>query len=444
MLTMLSAGTAQAAPSSALRRYPYLTDTVDGWVTVNWATTTSTGPATVRYGPESASCEGEIATATGRKIFVGNRAVTQWKATFRVDPGERVCYRVFLGETDLLGTTPSPTIDGAIAAGDPESFSFVVMGSWGYPYDDPDPIQLAINDSISQSGARFAVGAGGVAFAGAQSDFGDLLSTGARLFQDGYWSVPGRSMPIFAAPGNKGPFFPFITNFTVPHAVSSSGGVSRVETYCCVNDTRSQALASVWYAFDYGRARFYVLDAAWPNGNAGSGSAYENDWLTHWQPDSEEYTWLKRDLETHPGGLKFAFFNFPLYSDAKGHRSDTYLTEGPDSLAALLGDHGVGYAFNGHAHTYQRNNIDENGVVSYVTGGGGAPLGPLTRCSTITAYAIGWNPTLGRGTACGEAPVPTSGSDVHHYLLVEVTSDGVTVTPTDSQGDTFDTQTYDG
>ncbi len=102
----------------------------------------------------------------------------------------------------------------------------------------------------------------------------------------------------------------------------------------------------------------------------------------------------------------------------------------------------VNLVFNGHAHIYQRNR-KSNGIISYITGGGGAKLEPLSgSCSAVDAYAIGWSYATNTGSACGAAPIPTSIAQVFHFLLVSVDGTQITVTPTDSQGRTFDVQTY--
>jgi hypothetical protein len=105
----------------------------------------------------------------------------------------------------------------------------------------------------------------------------------------------------------------------------------------------------------------------------------------------------------------------------------------------------VRLVFNGHAHTYQRNLAPAGGIVSYVTGGGGAKLTPLGArgCAAADAYGIGWSYTSGRGSRCGSAPVPTGDAQVFHFLKVTVNGSRVTVEPTDSTGRTFDVQTYD-
>ena len=75
-------------------------------------------------------------------------------------------------------------------------------------------------------------------------------------------------------------------------------------------------------------------------------------------------------------------------------------------------------------------------LVNYVTGGGGGVLVPIVRCSSFDAYAVG------AGSSC-KAPLPTSDSQVHHFLHVRVDGQRVTVTPIDSTGRRFDVQTYD-
>jgi hypothetical protein len=81
-------------------------------------------------------------------------------------------------------------------------------------------------------------------------------------------------------------------------------------------------------------------------------------------------------------------------------------------------------------------------VTSYVTGGGGGSAQAVIRCSTTDAYAVGWNYISGKGSACGAAAKPTSDSQIYHFLKVTVNGTTVTVTPTDSQGHTFDPMTY--
>jgi hypothetical protein len=124
---------------------------------------------------------------------------------------------------------------------------------------------------------------------------------------------------------------------------------------------------------------------------SGDADLYENDDDAHWTTSRAEYQWLQHDLATHPRPLAFAFFHFPLYSDSASEGSDPFL-HGDGHLEELLGEHGVDIVFNGHAHFYERNHRSGGGMpVSYVTGGGGADLEPVSHCSSIDAYAIGWS-----------------------------------------------------
>ena len=145
--------------------------------------------------------------------------------------------------------------------------------------------------------------------------------------------------------------------------------------------------------------------------------------------------------------MKFAFMHYPWYSANSSQTSDTYMTTvqpgATQSIESCSPSNGVKIVFNGHAHIYQRNNPSAPGMpVTYVTGGGGATLEPVTLCGNHEAYAIGWSPTKLKGYACGAASPPTSASQVFHFLKVTVAGSTVTVAPTDENGNTFDVQTY--
>ena len=225
--------------------------------------------------------------------------------------------------------------------------------------------------------------------------------------------------------------------------MSTSGGRYVIDNYCCLNGSSSANLPSTWYAFDAGVARFYVLHAAWTNSNVGTASSYQMDHDYHFAPGTPQYEWLQADLASHPSALKFAFIHYPIHSDQAAEASDPWL-QGPTRLEGLLADHGVDIAFTGHAHIYQRNRaVDPHGLVTYVTGGGGADVQTIGPCSPLDMYGRGFSDTSGTGNKCGTGPVPTDRAQVFHYLIVSVSGTSVTVTPTDSLGNTFDVVTYD-
>src|SRR5207244_12402431 len=94
----------------------------------------------------------------------------------------------------------------------------------------------------------------------------------------------------------------------------------------------------------------------------------------------------------------------------------------PYNLEGVPASYGVTVGFNGRAHLSERNYRQRAGnpMLSYVTGGGGDPLGGVSGHSSFDAYA----------------------KAIYHYLRVMVDGASVTVTPTDENGATFDVQTY--
>ncbi len=441
---------------SHLSRYPYLTDLVGSFATINWATSSMDVAGSVRWGKaDTESCTAHVTPATSTPISVNQLTEYQWKATLQLTPGTEYCYRIYLGsdpQIELLGSDLTPHFWTQVPAGSTQPFSFAVFGDWGaVDANGKNDNQANLMRQIAASGARFAVTTGDNAYpAGSQSNYGDLMQTGGDIsgvFGPAFWKVAGASIALFPAMGNHGlgtsnSLHPQLLNFPQDNAVASSGGRYEKETYCCLNGTQSMDYASAWFAFDAGIARFYIIHAAWSEINNGNVSAYQNDHDYHWTAQSAEYKWLLNDLATHPSALKFAFFHYPLHSDNPTETSDTYL-QGPNSLEEMLSHYQVNMVFNGHAHIYQRN-LKSNGLISYITGGGGAKLEPLAGvCSAIDAYALGWSYATNAGNACGSARKPTSISSVFHFLLVNVNGTQVTVTPIDSRGRSFDVQTYD-
>jgi hypothetical protein len=252
-------------------------------------------------------------------------------------------------------------------------------------------------------------------------------------------------VPLFLAIGNHGytnpGTVPLFVNFPQTRAVAASNGKYVKQTYCCLDGTTSASYPAVYYAIDAGVARIYVLETAWSDTNIGTSTGpYQVDYDYKWTPTSPEYQWLKADLASHPSVLKFAIFHYPYYTDSSDIRelSDTYL-QGSSSLEGLLHQYGVDIGFSGHAHLYERNLPSAVGIINYITGGGGAPLGPLGTCTSLDAYGISFT---SKARACGSAPLPTSAAQVYHFLKVTVSGNKVTVTPIDSNGNTFDVQTF--
>ena len=274
------------------------------------------------------------------------------------------------------------------------------------------------------------------------------------MFGPSYWAKPGESIPYFAVSGNHGLNSTFLTDWPESATASASGGVYAMLPYPSIDGTNAASYPTSYYAFSTGGVRFYMLDAAWGDSNVGTATggacgsnckAYQVDHDAHWTVNSAEYQWLKQDLAANPGGLKMAFFHYPLYTNNGSQVSDPYLdnTAGSSgSLEQLLHGNGVDLVFNGHAHIYERNVATPGGVTSYVTGGGGAQAEPVSSCTSTDAYAVGWSYSSSKGSACGSAGPPGTDSQVYHFLKVTVNGTSVTVDPINSQGAMFDPLTY--
>ncbi len=211
VLAAVPSQTAAAAPSSMLRRYPYLTDLVTTNVTINWASTTAGTTGSVGYGRVGVeSCTAHTENATKTTITVGSTTEYQWKATLSgLATNTAYCYRVFTGTTDLLGSDLSPVFHSQVPAGSNASYSFAVFGDWGsVDSSGSNPDQARLMSQIAASGARFAINTGDTAYnSGTQTNYGDLAQTGAEtsaVFGPSFWTVAGSSIAMFAAQGNHG------------------------------------------------------------------------------------------------------------------------------------------------------------------------------------------------------------------------------------------------
>jgi Calcineurin-like phosphoesterase len=410
----------------------------------------------------------------------------------------RYCYAVF--STDLPGAVDllPPSTDVSLQALTVQSFTtldpvnamstapltFDVIGDTGenYAYTSnttspgvPDliypngvnPNEASLYQQIGASGAKFLVMAGDISYSGGtESTYGDLHQTGAsghtsevsNIFGPSYFPQTG-GIPTFAADGNHGQTVTSLKVWPTPVTAGSSNGTYAYDSYSDPANGAAGNFPDDWYAFSTGNVRIYVIDAAWADGLLPT-AAYQTDAAEHWQTNSPEYQWLQRDLAAYPGGVKLAVFHFPLRSVNATQPSDTLLDSNspnpPATLESLLSGNGVGIAFNGHAHTYQRFKPTGPGqIASYVTGGGGGVLEPVFGAGCAAPgvglsdmYALGWSPDphtpgAGSGSSCGTGvPVPTSAAQVYNFLKVSVSGSDVTVTPINAAGTTFDPQTY--
>ena len=463
-----AAHAALSGESAQLTRAPYLTNLTTTAVTVNWGTAAQSR-GSVSYGPVGdCGANSVVSTKLGSPITVDGVTEYQNSVTLAGLTGNSAyCYRVYTGGSgpvDLLGTNSSPvftTLEGAAADG---PFTFAVMGDWGDTTDSGvndgslNANQAGVDAQVAASGARFLVSTGDVGYQGGSStNYGDLHHSGidvSAVFGPSYWAVPGMSVPVYSTSANHGQNSTFL--WTWPETDIAASGVYAMVSYPSIDGTNPGSYPTGYYAFSTGGVRFYVLDMSWGNSNVGTATGgacgshceiYQVDHDAHWTTSSAEYQWLAADLAAHPGGVKLAFFHFPLRSDDATEPDDQFLdaTAGSSaSIEQMLKQGGVQLVFNGHAHDYQRNVAPPFGVISYVTGGGGGSASSIGGhgCESTDAYAVGWSYSKGRGNACGAATAPTGDAHVYHFLRVTVNGTVVSVDPTDSTGRVFDSYSY--
>jgi Calcineurin-like phosphoesterase/Fibronectin type III domain len=476
--------------NSVLARAPYVTDLTQTSAIVTWATNPDIH-GTLYYGPLGNCMATSVPVVSGMvtQVRVSPNPPSTYATRYDYQsavpvtgliPSTTYCYEVFGSTSTAVDLLPTSQPYGTFTTLDPASVSsaqpltFDVVGDMGESSDrgsnSPTSVnsnQAAIDSLIGSSQARFLVAVGDIAYNdGGNYNYGDLEQTGtivgtpnlteiSDVFGPNYWPLTG-GIPLFAADGNHGQNSNILTTWPESGTAAISGGRYAMEQYSSVDGINTASYPSDWYAFSSGNVRFYVLDGSWTDANVGTaaGSAcpytpgstnckiYQVDADAHFLPGDEEYQWLASDLQAHPGGIKLAFFHFPLRSDNATQDSDFYLQQ---DLEPLLAQNGVDIAFSGHAHDYERNSTSgPNTILSYVTGGGGGVIQPVAGkgCSSWDAYAVGWSYTAGKGSRCGSAAAPTSDSQVYSFLKVTVSGNSVTVDPINAAGQEFDTQSY--
>lgn len=465
-----SAAAPAAAYSSYLTRAPYLTDRTSTAVKVNFATTAAIVKVRIKYGlSSSGSCSTTLATTaiTSRQGYTityptssgtATSNVYQWKAQLSGLASGTYCYRLE-GATsttsttylDLLGSTvSSPTFRMT----PPDRFA--VIGDWGQTGDAApsylNSAQANVISKMANGGSDFAVSTGDIGYlSGTQSNYGDLQHTGkdvSAVFGPRYWPVAGKRLPMYPVPGNHG-FTSTFTNMWPSTSIAAAAHGRASNGNHTVNGV-TVSTPDYWYAFNARGWRIYILTAAWTEG--GVTDPYAVDYKVHWAPGAAERTWLTNDLTVNAAMPKIAVMHFPMYSAVRsGDVQDSYLTAPPDgseSVESLLASHNVKLLLNGHSHIYERNHA-HHGMVSIVTGGGGARLNPVDaspggKCSQVypdtgdpvVAVARGWSST--GGSACNGAAKPTSAAEVYHYVRVTLGSGTAKVEAIDSSGVIFD------
>lgn len=129
-----------------------------------------------------------------------------------------------------------------------------------------------------------------------------------------------------------------------------------------------------YYAFDLGAWRVYALNSNCEDIDCGP-----------------EYTWLEDDLSTHPRTCSLFFMHHPRFSSGREHGSDPTMSR----FFGIAQRHDVDMVLAGHEHSYERfrrmranGRVHRNGVMSFVSGGGGKSLHPMGRAEPGSAYRL--------------------------------------------------------
>ncbi len=160
------------------------------------------------------------------------------------------------------------------------------------------------------------------------------------------------------------------------------------------------------YSFTYGDAFFLVVDGNKP-------------YYTIYGVETDLSIWVKEQVASEAARnakWRFAFTHFPGYSQAWGGECSY---EGTPSIRnwflPLLAENGFHAYFAGHTHNYERGMKD--GIVQFITGGGGSGLDDLF---------------------CTDYEHVTVMSFIYHFINVDVFCDRVRFEAIDIDGNTVD------
>lgn len=235
-------------------------------------------------------------------------------------------------------------------------FVFLVYGDTRTHYDRH---RLVAERMSQEEGAAFVVHVGDLVESPSDLEWGEFLDSGADLLHStGFYPVLGNHER------NHSTYYDL---FSLP----PGGGRGKEQ----------------WWSLRWGDVLLVGLDSNLVYLKF-TGLRDQTDWLSATLAEEAQY--------------KFVFFHHPLYSSDAMYGGDEGLAK---LWAPLFREYAVTAVFVGHAHNYEH--IVRDGVHYFVTGGGGAPLAPLS-------------PVRVEGSAFGV-------DFVLHYLRVAVGEDGVTV-----------------
>ncbi len=154
----------------------------------------------------------------------------------------------------------------------------------------------------------------------------------------------------------------------------------------------------LWYAFDYGNARFLCLKA---DGYPRIG----------YFPNEDQIAWLEEQLAANEAPWLIIYFHIGVFTS----REEGYLELGMrERLVPLFERYGVDAVFMGHHHSYER--LIVNDITYIVTAGGGAGLYELAQ----------------------PEPGSQAAARAHHYVVVDINGERLSGKAVDLDGVTID------
>ena len=172
-----------------------------------------------------------------------------------------------------------------------------------------------------------------------------------------------------------------------------------------------------YYTFQYGDVAFFMLDS--------------NRRGEEFKPGGKQYKWLDKELEKCTAKWKIACHHHATYTGEENDYGDSWSEEsvfGDEAvrkIVPLYEKHGVDMVMFGHLHLYERSHPIKNGKVDFESG-------------TIHLLAGG-----GGGNLEDFAPTPAFFSAKthrgHHYLMIEVANNQMTMRMHDTTGAIRDT-----
>lgn len=314
----------EAEPSFQVLVEPYLQFATQTSMTVMWHTSLQAS-SVVRYGPTDAC----------NQTIEGNASAIHEVVLEGLEPETQYFYRV-----------ESRTPAGTSYLSEPATFKTAVKKETPYAFAVISDTQG--NPKVSKQIAELAWGQ--------RPSFllhpGDLVSTGKNREHWLKHFFPGMRPLI-----NHVPFYPVLGNH--------EQNAKHYYDYVSLPDPE------YYYAFDFGNARFFMVDT--------------NQKVN---PGSVQFKWLEKELAASKAKWKFVCHHHPPYSSDEndygnlwksnqGRHGDLRARE----LVPLYEKYGVDLVWNGHIHSYERTwrilggkAVESDGPFYMITGGGGGGL----------------------------------------------------------------------